>query len=90
MRRTREERLGNDRETAIAVLLYGFGATIMDFLRAISWGTLNDSVYPGRAAILPSNADYDDLGTILHDEHLRRDIARRPDLTKFVRDEKAA
>lgn len=62
----------------------------MDFLRAISWGTLNDRVYTDRAAILPSNADYDDLGIILRDEHLRRDIARRPDLTRFVRDEKAA
>jgi hypothetical protein len=59
----------------------------MDFLRFANWGTLAGRSYTGGAALAPSNTDYDDLGMVLQDAHLRRDIARRPDLTPFVRDD---
>lgn len=60
----------------------------MDFLRFANWGALAERSYPS-AATTPSNTDYEDLSTVLQDAHLRRDIARRPDLTPFVRDDSA-
>jgi hypothetical protein len=59
----------------------------MDFLRFANWGTLAGRNLPDGAALTPSNTDYEDLGMVLQDAHLRRDIARRPDLTPFVRDD---
>ncbi len=61
----------------------------MDFLRFAHWGGLNDRGFAGRAALSSANPHYEDLGTVLQDPHLRRDIARRPDLARFVRDEAA-
>jgi len=62
----------------------------MDFLRFAHWGSVIGQGYPADTVIAPSNTDYEDLGMVLQDARLRRDIARRPDLTPFVRDDKAA
>lgn len=59
----------------------------MDFLRFANWTSFAERRLSDRVALTPSNTDYDDLRTVLLDAHLRRDIARRPDLTPFVRDE---
>jgi hypothetical protein len=59
----------------------------MDFLRFANWGSVNERGYLNGAVIAPSNTDYEDLSTVLQDAHLRKDIARRADLTPFVRDE---
>jgi len=61
----------------------------MDFLRFANWGIVSATGFADRATIAPSHDGYDDLGMVLQDAHLRRDIARRPDLTPFVRDEPA-
>ena len=61
----------------------------MDFLRFASWGIVSETGFADRAVIAPSHSDYEDLNTVLQDARLRRDIARRPDLTPFVRDEPA-
>ena len=57
----------------------------MDFLRFTNWVAVSRDL--NGAAPSPSNSDYEDLGTVLQDARLRRDIARRPDLTPFVRDD---
>jgi len=59
----------------------------MDFLRFANWGTVTEAGFANRATIAPSHSDYEGLDTLLQDAHLRRDIARRPDLTPFVRDD---
>ena len=59
----------------------------MDFLRFATWGIVNETGFTNRTTVAPSRGDYEDLNTVLQDAHLRRDIARRPDLTPFVRDE---
>ena len=59
----------------------------MDFLRFSNWGTVSEAGFANRAVIAPSHGDYEDLNTVLQDAHLRRDIARRSDLTPFVRDD---
>jgi hypothetical protein len=61
----------------------------MDYLRFANWGTFGENPYSPRAAVAPAHPDYEDLGTVLQDPRLRRDIARRPDLARFVRDEAA-
>lgn len=58
----------------------------MDFLGFTSWGRSNGRADPNRSALAPSQPDFEDLDTLLRDAHLRRDIARRPDLARFVRD----
>lgn len=61
----------------------------MDFLGFASWGRSNDRASANRVALTPSQPDFEGLDTMLRDAHLRRDIARRPDLARFVRDEAA-
>lgn len=57
----------------------------MDFLRFTNWVAVSRDL--NGAGLVPSNTAYEDLGTVLQDARLRRDIARRPDLTPFVRDD---
>lgn len=64
-----------------------FWSFVMDFLRFANWGAVSERGLPDGVAITPSNTDYEDLGTVLQDARLRRDIARRADLTPFVRDD---
>lgn len=59
----------------------------MDFLRFANWRTFGVKDHGVSAPFIPSNRDYEGLDTVLQDAHLRRDVARRPDLTPFVRDE---
>ncbi|MBT2188749.1 hypothetical protein [Sphingobium nicotianae] len=62
----------------------------MDFLRFPNWGIGTGTALANRMDIAPSSSGYEDLDTVLQDARLRRDIARRPDLTPFVRDEPKA
>jgi hypothetical protein len=59
----------------------------MDFLRFANWGSVSEGGYARRAAPAFSDTDFVDLDAVLQDAHLRRDIARRADLSPFVRDE---
>lgn len=56
----------------------------MDFLRPL--GTTNGLGLFNHWQPL-GQAHYEGLGAFVENAHLRRDIARRPDLTPFVRDD---
>ncbi|MBN8830821.1 MAG: hypothetical protein J0G94_09390 [Sphingomonadales bacterium] len=59
----------------------------MDLLRFTDWHGPGVRDHGIDSPFIPSNRDYEGLDTVLQDAHLRRDVARRADLTPFVRDE---
>jgi hypothetical protein len=59
----------------------------MDFLRFANWGIVSRAGFGEPATLAPLHGDFEDLGTVLQDAHLRKDIARRADLTPFVRED---
>jgi|GEM_PF-2383905 len=59
----------------------------MDFLRFINLGTLDRTGFARNETATPSGWDFEDLGSLVQDAHFRRDLACRPDLTPFVRDD---
>ena len=58
----------------------------MDFLRFLNLGMVNVRNFGQAVTPVAAQSDYEDLGTLVQDAHLRRDIARRVDLTPFARD----
>ena len=58
----------------------------MDFLRPLNLGRFSGMGFADRGQPF-NHSHYEGLGAFVENAHLRRDIARRPDLTPFVRDD---